>query len=322
MKNTLFITFNKEWSLARAIASHFKSPLHVPEITTFADGECKVTLPDYQKFTDKEVVIIHSTCPPVHENLIYLMLLLHALKNAGAAKITGIIPYFGYARHDHSEIPGTRGSVQMIINLLQAAGLDEVITVEIHEPEVLNYFAIPVHNVTVEPIIAEHIKHHIATYAQYCVVAPDEGARTYATTIAHELTLGTIVFRKERYATDKTRVLNQESHCSQHNGIIVDDIISTGGTALNVCNSLKKDTFARVYGYFVHPVLAGNAVQALEQSQFDTIYVSNTIDLPDNKKSDKFGTFDVSSGIIKVLEDRMDRSFTAPRFRPAVQKQF
>ncbi len=321
--NLKFITFNKQWSLPQNIAKHFNTELYQAQVTTFADSECVVTLPDYKEFTGQHAVIIHSTSTPVHDNFVHLLLLIHELKQAGAKKISGIIPYFGYSRHDKSKIPNARGPVEVIIKTLEHAGLNEIITVDIHEPKILKLFSVPVYNVPTQEVIAHHIEKTFPNYQQFCIVAPDAGAKSYANSIAHELNdLGTIIFKKERYATDKTRVTDYTSQCQQHNGILVDDIISTGSTAINACEILHATNFKQMYGYFVHPVLAGQAVQKIETSPFNTIFVSNTIDLPADKKSSKIGTFDVSPAVNKQLDTLWGHNFSGvQKFKVPIQRQ-
>lgn len=290
--------------LADKIAKKLDKPLHTPMYRQFADGELNVVLENYQQYTDKTVVIIQSTNKPVNEHILGVAFCAHELKNAGAKKVIAVVPYFGYTRQERSKIENKPGHAAVIAQLFEGAGIDEVVAVELHDLAIIDLFSIPVHNVLVNHIIAQHVQHHFKLLQDICLIAPDKGAREYVDDIADELNVETLTFSKERYGPDKTRVIKHEGECGGNIGIMVDDIMSTGGTAINVCNALAKKGFRQMYGYFVHPVLAGNAVERVEESYFDKIFVGNTIPLSaEAQKADFIEVFDVSEPIVTTLNE-------------------
>lgn len=297
--NTIFVSLPSMSLLAQSIVHSLGRELIVPEIIHFADGEMEIVLPDPALFKGKHVCIVHSTNPPVHENLVQILLLAHELGDAGSGSITALIPYFGYARHDSSKIHGGQGSIALMAKLLHAAGIHNVITVDIHNPMVLPSLVLPVYSIPLASFIAKHIKRTLPSLDGVCLVAPDQGAQQRVQDIARILEVGHIFFTKERYATDKTKLIAREGSCIGTTAIIIDDIIDTGGTAINVCEQLHKQGYTSIYGYFVHPVLSGNARERIAASSFTQVFISNTIPL--SSCAPKIKIFDIAQVISEVL---------------------
>ena len=290
-------------NLAQNVADSLHIPLQEAKYRQFADGEINVVLEKSEQYANKTVVIIQSTGRPVNEHLLGVAFLAQELKNVGAKKVIAVIPYFGYARQERSTIENKPGHAAVIAKMFEVAGIDELIAVELHDKKLIKLFSIPVHNLSARSIIAEHIKDQCASLSDVCLVAPDKGATTYVEDVAHKIGVGTLIFSKERFATDQTRIVGISGDCQGTIGIVIDDIIATGGTAINVCDLLPGRGFQNVYGYFVHPVLAGNVVERLKASCFDTIYVSNTLPLPLDAQNKPFiKQFDVSSIIVTQLQ--------------------
>ncbi len=293
--------------LTEKIATQLQQPLHYAELRQFADGEIDVKLADPKQFAGKIAVIVQSTGDPVNEHTLGVAFLAHELKNAGAQKVIAVIPYLGYSRHDESSIAGKPGSVAVIAKLFEAAGIDELLFVDLHDEKIIDFFSIPVHNLQVQSIIADHIKAQEKSLRDVCLVAPDKGAAEYVEEVAGKIGVGTLIFSKERFSMDQTRITGLAGECEGTTGIIIDDIIATGGTALNVCNSLPEMGYKNIYGYFVHPVLAGNAVERIEKSCFSKIFVGNTLPLrKEALESSNIEVFDVSS----VIVDELKRALT------------
>lgn len=288
--------------LAQNIADSLNKELINPIYQTFADGECKVKLQDWQRFENEIVVVVQSVNKPVNDSVLSVAFLIHELKNAGAKKIIVAVPYLAYARHEKSCVPEKKGNVAVIIKLLESAGADEIITVELHEQKIMEYFSVPVHNLSMIETVASHIKKNNPRLLGICLVAPDEGAQPYVQAVGKMLGLGTIVFAKERYGKNKTRIVGMRGACRGKKAILIDDIIDTGGTAINVANKLAELGFESVEGYFVHPVLSGNAPQRVQESPFTKIYVCNTLELP--QESNKINVLDISSVLSKIIEDQ------------------
>ncbi len=293
----------QETDIARRVANQLKRDLHIVHYREFADGEVHVSLSDYEQYAGKTVVIIQSTGDPVNEHTMGVAFLAHALKNAGAAKVIAVIPYLGYARQERSAIEGKPGSVAVIAKLFESSGIDEMIVVDLHEPRAIDFFSIPVHNVAAQPVIAQHIKQQLDSLSGVCLIAPDKGAEQYVQQVAHMLSVGTLTFSKERFAADQTRVLGHEGSCVGTTAIMIDDIIATGGTAINVADTLPQMGYQEIMGYFVHPVLAGTAIEKIAKSSFEKIFVSNTLPLKKAaQESAKIAVFDVSAILVEKLE--------------------
>lgn len=285
--------------LGQKVAQLMGQDLIVPQVQQFADGELEVTLPVDADLKGKIVFVVQSTNPPVHDNLMQLLLLLDVVKQAGVQQIVAVIPYFGYARHDKSSVPGGKGSVAMVAQLFKAVGVDKVITLVLHAPHIKELFAMPIIDIQPIEFMAQYIKKHMPSLKDVCLVAPDHGAHDRVKKIAQVLDVGYILFTKERMA-DLTKIVAQIGFCQGTKAIIIDDMIDTGGTALNVCNALAEQGFTDIYGYFMHPVLSGYAAQMVQQSLFKHLYVSNSIELG-NKLMPKCEVFDISELLVEQI---------------------
>lgn len=291
--------------LAHTVAQHFSMSLQVARFQTFADGEVNVTLDDPERYAGKLVVILQSTIKPVNDYLLGIAFLAQELKNAGAKRVVAVIPYFGYSRQEASDIDSKPGHAAVVSKLYESAGIDELFTVELHEPSMLSFFSIPAHNLTIESVIADCITAQALEQEKTCLVAPDSGIAEYVQQIAKQLKVGAITFGKQRFAADQTRITNVEDECHGSIGIIIDDILATGGTALHVCDALAQMGYQKIYGYFVHPVLAGNAIERIKNSAFDTVFVGNTLPLSKEAQLAGIQQFDISPILITALNSIM-----------------
>jgi ribose-phosphate pyrophosphokinase len=295
------VSVSAQINLAQNLANRFEKKIYIPFINHFSDGELEVVFESSITFDNKKIFILQSTCQPVQDNIIQFALLAHAVKNLNACDIIGIIPYFGYSRHDKSKMPGKQGEASIIAKLIEATGIKQLITVEPHSQVLKNLFSIPVKTVSTINLIVEHIQKNFADVIQdICMVAPDKGGKERAQAIAQQLKVSNIFFTKERYALDKTRIIGSKNECTGHTAIIVDDIIDTAGTALNTCDQLKKFGFKKIYGYFIHPVLSDSALEKINESSFEKIFVSNTIPL--QQQSSKIEVLDISALLAQAIE--------------------
>lgn len=300
--NIELITINDQPGLAARVAQRLGQQLHKAKLKRFADGEMRVALEDQTFWSDRHAVIMQSTGSPVHDHIMQLAFLAYELKNAEAEKVTAIIPYFGYARQEKSDIADKPGPAAVVVRLLEAAGVDVVITVAVHTPVIEEFFTVPFHNISLVKTIAQQIKQQFESVSDICLVAPDQGAHERVKALAQELDVEQMAFYKERYAADKTRVIKVVGSCTVETAIIVDDIIDTGGTALNACDELRKCGIKNIYGYFVHPVFSGDALQKVGQSALKKIFVSNTLALSIAQSHTKVEVFDVSVDVVNAIE--------------------
>ncbi len=298
--NIEVITLDERTKLAHSIAEQFNVPCCVAQVEQFADSEIRVSLAYPEQFAGKTVLFVQSTSMPVQQNVLAVAFLAHELKNAGAQKVIGIIPYFGFSRQEASDILGKPGQAQVVALLFEAAGIDAMIMAELHTDQVESFFSIPIINVRLIDVIAQHIKSNFETLEGMCLVAPDEGARDWVESIAKKLGVGSFTFTKKRYAKDATRIVGKKGECIGTTAIIIDDIIATGGTAFQACDELLTFGFQKVYGYFVHPVLAGDARAKVEKSAFEKVFVSNSIPLGQSAGG-KLDIFDITNALVSHI---------------------
>ena len=276
-KNYAFFTLNKNFELAHSVASFFNRPLHEVQIDRFADSEVRVVLPKAEDFFGITAFIIHSTNAPVHDNLMQLLMVVHALKQRNVSRVVAVVPYFGYARQCLEN--GKPGAAVLIAHLVQTAGVEALVVVEPHDRQLKQLFSIPFYTVSVHELIAEHIKKTIPNLSSCCIVAPDRGAQERVQKIADYLGLSMMTFGKERYGVNQVRITGVEGTCPGECAIIIDDIIDTGQTALQVCQELLNGGVQTIYGYFVHPVLSGDAIKRLLSSPFKKIFITDSLPL-------------------------------------------
>jgi len=290
--------------LADLIAKKLGKQIIEPHITRFADSEIKVTFANPSVMAKKVVFIIQSTSMPVHDKVMQFLLIVHKIRAAGAQKIVGVIPYFGYSRQDSMRSSHDKGSLELVAQLIKAAGVDELIAVDFHSPLIDTFFSIPVHNIQALDVIAAHCKATINLEGA-CVVSPDNGAKGNAQLLAHKIGIECIHFAKERYAPDKTRLIDSTIEVNAKTAIIIDDIIDTGNTVLNVCYALHQKGVTKIYGYFVHPVLSEDAVNSIDHSYFDRVFVSNSIAL--EQESERIEQFDISDVLVEKIKEMIKK---------------
>lgn len=300
--NIEIIALPESIAFAQSIAQLFNKEIIVPEIEQFADGEMEVVL-QADMLKHKNALIVHSSARQPSDAIIDFALAVHAARISGAQRIIGVVPYLWYARQHKSNIPDKPGAWHAIVHMLESTDIEQIITVELHNPACIQAFSIPVYDAVVTQAIADHIKKYIPEYKHCCIVAPDHGALPRVQAVADILNMSVLVFEKERYEVDKTKIVQTHGSCSQTTGIIIDDIIATGGTAINAANKLHEMGIEHIYGYFVHPVLPDGAPQRIEESRFKKVFVSNTIPRPDLRG--KIEVFGVSDRVGEIIQSKL-----------------
>ncbi len=305
------VTSEKQADLAHDISQKLKLPLLQAKTIRFADSEMRVHfddahfddthLDDEQNMAKDHAIIVHSTSFPVHDNVMWLLLCCHALKQKGVKFITAVIPYFGYGRQDKNA-DGSLGAAHLVAQVLEAAGVSQIITVELHEPEIINYFSIPVRNINLSGFIANFLKDKCGDGA-CTLISPDHGAADWASAIAAQIDAPTMIFQKERYAVNQTRIVASKGTCETKHAVIVDDIVDTGSTIINVAQELQQmHSACAISAFAVHPVLSANAADCLQGSVFHKVWVTNTIQLNAEQHFQKLEIVDVSMEIVNVLK--------------------
>jgi ribose-phosphate pyrophosphokinase len=259
--------------LAREIADYLGISPGQARLRRFPDTEVSFQIDENIRGTD--VFIVQPTSPPVDLHLMELMIMIDAFRRSSAARITAVIPYYGYARQDRKDKPRVPISAKLVANLLGAAGTNRVLTMDLHKAQIQAFFDIPVDHLFAAPVIIEHLARK--SYPQLTIVAPDAGGAERARAYAKRLDAELAVVDKRRSDDGTAEVMNVIGDVSGRTCIIQDDIIDTAGTIVKAAAALKAAGAERVLGCAVHGVLSGPAIERIEQSVIETLIVTNTI---------------------------------------------
>lgn len=257
--------------LAAKIAKELECPLIPIETRRFPDGERYIRI---NGKLDDEVIVVQSTGYPQDENLMELFLILKNLKSMGIEKIRVVIPYFGYGRQERRFKSGEAVSAVIIADLLEAAGADEIFCINLHEENITEFFRIPVHNLSAMKPIADHIKE---TLNDPVIVAPDKGALGFAKEIAEILGCEYDYLEKTRLSPEVVETKPKNMDVKGKEAVIIDDIISTGGTIVNAANILKEHGATKVVVSCVHPVLVEDALLKIFAAEVDDVIATDTL---------------------------------------------
>ena len=285
---------NSNPKLAADIAKELGCELGKSKVGRFSDGEISVSI--YDSVRGADCFIVQSTCAPVNDNLMELLLMVDAVKRASAARITAVIPYFGYARQDRKANPRDPISAKLVSNLLTQAGVDRILTLELHTIQIQGFVDIPVDHIIAAPIFASFIK-EIDGFnpEEFTVLAPDLGSIARARQFATRLGCPLALVDKRRPKAHVSQVMNIIGDIKDKKIILVDDIMDTAGTLCHAAEAaIEKGGAKEVYAYVAHPVLSGNAVENLKNSCIKKIIAFNTIDIPEEKMLDKFTILNVA----------------------------
>ena len=258
--------------LAKRISDYLKLPMGVVDVKRFSDGEIWVKY--LENIRGREIFIIQSTQPPA-ENLMELLILIDAAKRASAKKVTAVLPYFGYARQDRKDQPRVAITAKLVANLITKAGADRVITMDLHAAQIQGFFDIPFDHLYASPIFTSLFK----GMENLVVVSPDMGGIKLARSYATRLDANLVVIDKRRPKHNFAEVMNIIGSVEGKDVLLVDDMIDTGGTFVSVVTSLKERGAQNIYGAISHPLLSGNAVERIENSEITKLYVSDSIPL-------------------------------------------
>jgi len=268
---------NANPALAYDIARHLSTPLGRALVGRFSDGEVNVEMLDNVR--GRDVFIVQPTCPPANDNLMELLLMVDACRRASAARITAVIPYFGYARQDRRP-RGARMSIaaKLVANMISSAGVNRVLTVDVHADQVQGFFDIPVDNVYASPVLLGDAWKQ--GYQNIIVVSPDVGGVVRARALAKRLDDADLaIIDKRRPRPNESKVMNIIGEVADKTCILVDDMVDTAGTLCQAAQALKDEGATRVVAYITHPVLSGNAVERISNSALDELVVTDTIPL-------------------------------------------
>ena len=264
-------------SLAEAICKEIGIPLGNSEVGRFADGECYASI--YETVRGADVFIIQSTCNPVNDNLMELLVMIDAMKRASAGRITAVIPYFGYARQDRKTKPRDPISAKLVANMITAAGADRVLTMDLHANQIQGFFDIPVDNLLGSPVFVEHfLRRFAAVHDDTMVVSPDVGSVARARAFAQKLDMPMAIVDKRRQKANSSEVMNIIGDVKDKHVILLDDMVDTGGSLCHAAKALVDIGGARtVTACASHGVLSGPAYDRINESALDEVVFLNTI---------------------------------------------
>ncbi len=267
---------NANRPLAQEIASYLNINLGRAIVGTFKNGETRIKLEENVRGSD--VFVIQPTCTPVNHHLMELLLLIDALRRASAARVTAVIPYYGYAKQEKKTTGREPISAKLVANLIRTAGADRVLTMDLHAPAIEGFFDIPVDHLQAGPLLADYIR-ELNLYRPV-VVSPDEGGVRRANSFRERIGAGLAIFAKQRPQPDVAEMLEMVGEVEGRTAVIVDDMISTGGTLVETARALKERGARDVYACATHGVFAGNALAIIAESVLVETVVTNTIPLP------------------------------------------
>lgn len=307
MKNGAFADYkvfagNSHMELAEEIAAIVGKPLGKATVTTFSDGEISVNL--WETVRGVDTYIVQSTCDPVNNNLMEILIMIDAMKRASAGRINAVIPYYGYARQDRKAKARDPITAKLVANLLMAAGADRVVTMDLHAAQIQGYFDIPVDHLVGIPILTKYFKEK--AMEDVVVVSPDHGSVTRARTMAEPLNAPIAIVDKRRPEPNKSEIMNIIGDIEGKNCILVDDMIDTAGTITNAANALKDLGAKSVRACATHPILSGPAKERLEASAIEELVLLNTVPIPEERRISKMKMLSVAP----IFAEAMTRIFT------------
>jgi len=274
-------------TLAKKITDYLGIELAAAEVSMFSDGESYVKVNEIVRGVD--CFIIQSTSSPVNDNLMELLIMIDALRRASAGRITAVIPYYGYARQDRKAKARDPITARLVADMLQVAGADRVLTMDLHTPQIQGFFTIPVDHMLGNPILIKYYQEKFeGQLKDIIVVSPDIGSVKRSREFAERLDMPLSIIDKRRPEANVSEIMHIIGEdVTGKKVIIVDDMIDTAGTICNAANALKEKGASEVYAACTHGVLSGPAIERIEKSAIDELVVLDTIDLPEYKKISK-----------------------------------
>lgn len=277
---------NSNRTLAEEIARKMGMTLGNAEVEKFSDGEISVKINETIRGAD--VYIIQSTSEPVNDNLMELLIMIDAMKRASAARITAVMPYYGYARQDRKARARDPISAKLVANILTSAGANRVLTMDLHCAQIQGFFDIPVDNLVGSPLLTSYyVKKYGDDLQNFVAVSPDLGSVTRTRKFAESLNIPLAIIDKRRPKANVSEIMNIIGEVKGKKVILVDDMIDTAGTITNAANALKERGAIEVDACCTHAVLSGPAIKRIQDSAINELLVLDTINLPEEKKTEK-----------------------------------
>ncbi|MBN2804886.1 MAG: ribose-phosphate pyrophosphokinase [Deltaproteobacteria bacterium] len=280
-KKPLIISGSANRNLSEQISKSSGINLCEATIKRFADGEIFVQIE--QSVRGAHVFVIQPTCPPANDNLMELLIMIDALKRASAASVTAVTPYYGYARQDRKVSPRTPITAKLVANLLTAAGVNRVVSLDLHADQIQGFFDIPFDNLYGLEVLSNHIKTQVTD--DVVIVSPDAGGVSRARSFAQKLRANLAIIDKRRPKANESAVMHIIGEVKDKNCIIVDDMIDTAGTLCNGAEAIMNAGAKKVMAAITHGVLSGPAIDRLEKSVLHKLFITDTIPLSEEKQA-------------------------------------
>ena len=281
MEDFIIFSGNSNPALSKKVCSYLNVDLGGEKVKRFSDGEIQIEIDENVR--SRDVFVIQSTCSPVNENLVELLLMLDALKRASAARITAVIPYYGYARQDKKVAPRVPISAKLVADMLTIAGASRIITLDLHAGQIQGFFDIPVDNLFAAPVLIEHIRNNFNN--DLVIVSPDAGGVERARAFAKRLNAGLAIIDKRREAPNEAKAMAVVGDVAGKVVVILDDMVDTAGTLVEAAGAIIKNGAREVYAVCAHPVLSGPSIERIENSPLKALVVTDTIPLRENASS-------------------------------------
>ncbi|HXZ50113.1 MAG TPA: ribose-phosphate pyrophosphokinase [Usitatibacter sp.] len=310
--NLMVFTGNANPKLAQKVAKVLNVQLGKATVSKFSDGEVMVEL--LENVRGKDVFVLQSTCAPTNDHLMELMIMVDSLRRSSAARITAAIPYFGYARQDRRPRSARVAiSAKVVANMLTVAGVNRVLTMDLHADQIQGFFDLPVDNIYATPILLGDLWKH--GYRNQVVVSPDVGGVVRARAIAKRLETDLAIIDKRRPRPNVSSVMNIIGDVNGRTCVIMDDMVDTANTLCEAAKALKEQGAVRVVAYCTHPVLSGSAVERIESSVLDELVVTDTIPLkPEAEASGRIRQISVAELLAETMRRICEESSVSSLF--------
>src|SRR5690242_4678064 len=272
---------NANRPLADEIAQYLRVPLSDAEVTRFSDGEVYVQVNENVRGAD--VFVLQPTCPPVNDTLMELLVMIDALKRASAHRITAVLPYYGYARQDRKAQPRVPITAKLVADLLEAAGVDRVLALDLHAGQIQGFFNVPVDHLFAAPVMIDYLGKK--DLRDPVIVSPDAGGVERARALAKRLSAGLAIIDKRREGPNVAVVMHLIGDVRGRDVVVIDDMIDTAGTLIQGVTALEREGARRILACGVHPVLSGPAVTRIKNSPLEEVIVTNSIPVNEEKRA-------------------------------------
>ena len=315
-KDIKIFSGNSNPELAKAICAKLGLPLGSSETKTFSDGESSVSI--YETVRGSDVFVIQSTCMPVNDNLMDLLIMIDALKRASAGRITAVIPYFGYARQDRKTKPRDPISAKLVANLITRAGADRVLTMDLHANQIQGFFDIPVDNLLGAPLFVDYFHEKFAdVHNETIIVSPDVGSVARVRAFAQKMDMPMAIVDKRRQKANSSEVMNIIGDVRDKHVILLDDMVDTGGSLCHAAEALVTIGGARdVVAAASHGVLSGPAIQRIEDSCIKELFFLNTIPASEDAlKCSKIKYVNVADVFAEAISRIFNETSVSPLFQ-------